>query len=433
MYAIKNATIYDFENYNTEMYIIFDKQIIEVGKMINYIKKDYDEIDATGKIVMPGLINGHSHIYSTFARGMNVSFDPKNFKELLEQLWWKLDRNITNDITYYSGIVSGVEYLKNGVTTIIDHHASGEILNSLNSLKQAVCNEVKLRGVFCFETSDRFPIKTCIDENISFINENNTSSTKGLFGMHASFTLSDESLREVSKNLAGNPIHIHVAESKYDQEHSINHYGERVINRLNRHDLINRNSIITHGLYLDDNELDIIKQKQAVVALNVSSNMNNAVGLPDYNKLKSKGIKVIIGNDGISQRMTNEYQRLYFAMHHQSVSPTAFGFSDLINIINNTYIYASDILDVNLGKIKAGFEADLLMIPYIAPTPLNSENIFGHLLFGLFNNFNPETVFVEGIKIMDKYQVESTLEDKYKQASELAKILWDRIKEEDER
>ncbi len=430
MFVIKNATIYDFNTFQEDMYIVFDEVIHEVGKMKDYVDDNYEEIDAINQIVMPGLINGHSHIYSTFARGMNVPFNPKDFKELLEQLWWKLDRNLTNEMTYYSGIVSGVDYLKNGVTTIIDHHASGEIKNSLNHLKKAVCDEVNLRGVFCFETSDRFDVDDCILENINFIQTNNTNHSKGLFGMHAAFTLSNESLEKISDKLDNNPIHIHVAESKLDQEHSIKKHHERVIYRLNRHNLITENSIITHGLYLHEEELEIINENKAVVALNVTSNMNNAVGLPNYFKMKDAQVKMIIGNDGISMNMASEYKMLYYAMHHLSLSPTKFNFDDLINLINNTYIYTSEILNTKLGKIKKGYQADLSVIPYINPTPLNEDNIFGHLFFGLFNDYKPKEVFVRGKHILNNYQVSSELNNKYKEAKNKAQELWKKVEKE---
>jgi len=430
MFAIKNARIYDFVNYFEDMYILFDDEIREIGKMSDYKPKFYTEIDAHNKLIMPGLINGHSHIYSMFARGMSVPFDPSNFKELLEQLWWKMDRNITNDITYYSGIVSGVEYLKNGVTTVIDHHASGEIIGSLNELKKAVCDDVQLRGVFCFETSDRFNIEDCITENNNFIKENKTNYSKGLFGMHAAFTLSEDSLIKIKKELHNQPIHIHVAESIMDQEYSLEHYNERVIKRLDRHNLISKNSIITHGLYLDKEELEIIKKADAVVALNVTSNMNNAVGLPDYKNLKEHSIKAIIGNDGISQSMALEYQILYYSMHHFSKSPTGFGYDDLQSIIKNTYEYASNILETKLGRIEVGYQADLLVLDYVNPTPLDKDNIFGHLLFGLFNNFKPSDVFVRGKHLLKQQKISKELHSIYLQAVDSAQILWDRIKKE---
>lgn len=429
MYAIINAKTYDFKTYKEHQYILFNQNIIEVGNMASYENNNYKEIDANNQLVMPGLVNGHSHIYSTFSRGLSVPFNPKNFIELLEQLWWKLDRNLTNETTYYSGIVSGVEYLKNGVTTLIDHHASGEIKGSLDQLKQSICEDTMLRGIFCFETSDRFDIEECIKENTDFISNNKSNTSRGLFGMHAAFTLSDTSLERIhTKNK--NPIHIHVAESKMDQDFSLENHQMRVIERLDKHHLITPNSIITHGIYLSDNELEIIKRNKAVIALNITSNMNNAVGIPDYFKMKKKGIKSIIGNDGIAMNMTSEYKALFYAMHHISKSPTEFNFSDLLEIINNTYSYASDILETKLGKIEKGYASDLLIIPYTNPTPLNSENIFGHLFFGLFNDFKPSDVFVNGNHILNNYKASPKLMKKYNDSNKYAQKLWKKIQKE---
>ena len=428
MKVIKNVRIYDFNDYIEDGYVVFDKEIIEVGCMENYNNRGYFEIDGNNALLMPNLVNGHSHIYSTFARGMSTPFNPSTFKELLEQLWWKLDRYLDNKMTYYSGIVSGIEYIKNGVTTIIDHHASGEIIGSLHALEKSL-DLVGIRKILCFETSDRFDIEDCIKENVNYINNPSTTSS-GLFGLHACFTLSDDTLSLIKDTQNGAPIHIHVAESIEDQEHSMKFYNKRVIHRLNDFDLIRKNSIITHALYVDDTELNIIKEKEAVIALNVTSNMNNAVGLPNYMKMKEHGIKVIIGNDGISQKMTSEYQNLYFSMHHKSTSPVSFSFDDLLIIINNTYDYASQQLDIKLGKIQKGFKSDFLLLPYDEPTPLNKDNIFGHLFFGLFNSFRPKDVFVNGDYVLQNYNVKESLQSEFKKAKDSALLLWDKIEKE---
>ena len=353
-----------------------------------------------------------------------------SFKELLEQLWWKVDRNIDLETTYYSAIVNGLDYLKHGVTTIVDHHASGEIIGSLNQLKKALSEEIGLRSILCFESSDRFNINDCINENNSFIEENNTDMNRGLFGLHASFSLSDESLNKISKQSDSAPIHIHTAESIFDQEHAMKTFGKRVVHRLNDFGLVRPYSIITHGIHLDDAELDIITKNNAYIALNVTSNMNNSVGLPNYFKMKEKGIKVLIGNDGINTSIAAELQALYFAMHHKAEDPRIFTFKDLLEVISNNYQYVSDILDIKLGKIKPGYQADFVVIDYLNPSPTNKSNIFSHLFFGLFQDFRPRHVFVKGNQRVNDYQVPEELTNKYKQAKQIAQKLWDRIQKE---
>ncbi len=429
MKVLKNVRIYDFKTYINNGYVVFDKEIHEVGDMKDYQNNKYIEIDGNNQLLMPGLVNGHSHIYSTFGRGISVDFNPTNFKELLEQLWWKLDRYLDNKMTYYSSLVSGILYAKNGVTTIIDHHASGEILGSLEALDKGL-NDVGLRRILCFETSDRFNIDHCIKENKDFIDNHTSTFSQGLFGLHAAFTLSDSTLKHVQNKKGNTPIHIHVAESKLDQDDSLSKHGIRVINRLHNFNLINKDSIITHGLYLSDEELQIIKEQEAVIALNVTSNMNNGVGLPHVKKMKEHGINIIIGNDGISQKMTTEYQNLYFSMHLKDQSPTDFTYDDLISIINNTYDYASRRLNVKLGKIQPGYQADFILLNYEEPTPITSQNIFGHLLFGLFNDFKPTSVYIKGTTIVKNHNVSETLMKQYKHAKQSAQSHWDKVEKE---
>jgi len=431
-YAFINAKVYDFNQFREDQYVIFDESILEVGNMSEFIDENYEIIDCKDHLVLPSFVVGHTHIYSTFARGMSVPFHPTNFQEILDQLWWKMDRHLDNEMNYYSGIVSATDFMKNGVTSVIDHHASGkDIKGSLEMLKKAVTKDAGLRGLFCFETSDRFDVDACIKENLSFIENNHSNVARGLFGMHASLSLSEETLRKISKVIKNHPIHIHVAESLMDQEDSLKKYNERVIERLDRHGLLNEDSIITHALYVNDEELDIIKKRKCVIALNVNSNMNNSVGLPEYIRFKEKGIPVIIGNDGISSSITSEYLTLYYSMHLKDGSPLEFGLGDLLDIINNTYDYVNRNLGAKLGRVEVGYNGDLLTIPYIAPTALNEGNALGHLFFGLFNSFKPNNVFCRGVKVVGDYKIRNELTKKYREAKKYADKLWENIKKED--
>lgn len=430
--AIINTRIYDFQSYIDQGFVLFDDKILEVGKMTSFVDQNYEIIDGSKYLVMPGLVTGHTHIYSTFARGMSVPFHPENFQDILDQLWWKLDRNIDLDTIYYSGIVSAVDHVKNGVTTLIDHHASGiDIKGSLETLKKAVCDDVKLRGVFAFETSDRFDVDQAIEENVSFSKRYSSPFTKGLFGLHASMSLSEQTLKKVKASLKDIPIHIHVAESTMDEKDCQNKYQEKIIKRLDRHGLLNKNSIIAHAIYVDDEELDIIKKNDCVIAVNFSSNMNNSVGVPPLKSFRDHNIKVIIGNDGISSAMTTEYLSLYYQTHLLDQTPNLFGLNELKKIIDDTYQYASLMLGVKLGRLEKGYEADILMVPYLPPTPMNQNNALGHLFFGLFHSFKPQHVFVAGKKIVDHYEVKKELIKTYDQARVYAQKLWDRINLED--
>jgi cytosine/adenosine deaminase-related metal-dependent hydrolase len=379
---------------------------------------------------MPGLINGHQHIYSTFARGMALDFNPNNFQEILDQLWWKIDGGLNHDNVYYSGIVSGVESVQNGITTVIDHHASGVgIIGSLEMIKRAVCDEVGLRGVFCFETSDRFDIEDCIQENLSFMDKYQTNKTAGLFGLHAAMSLSEGTLNRISECLGERSIHIHVAESLMDQDLSIERYGERVIERLNRHGLLTPKSLLAHCLYIDDNESAIIAKNKCYIVLNVTSNMNNGVGLPDHQLFEKHQIPLMMGNDGIAAGMTNEWLNMLYTMHHKDGTPTQFGYNQLLEMIRTTYTYASTILGCQLGRIETGYEADLIKLPYVAPTPIHQDNAFGHVLYGLAGSFRPMDVWIGGEQIVKAYRVSERLTDQYADAQTSARELWQRLQQ----
>jgi cytosine/adenosine deaminase-related metal-dependent hydrolase len=430
--AIIHTTIYDYLHLIQDGYVIFDDKIIEVGPMEAYLKeKDVVEIIGKDHLVLPNFVNGHSHIYSTFARGISLPFDPKDFYDILKQIWWKIDQKLNLEMIYYSGIASSVDYIKHGVTTIIDHHASGHIKGSLLMLKKSVCQVAGLRGIFAFETSDRFDVKTSILENKRFIKNNQTEMTRGLFGLHASLSLSDQTLKKVKANLGQTPIHVHVAESALDQEYALRDYQKRVIHRFFDFGLLNPNSILSHAIHVNQDEIDIIKKTNCVVAVNVTSNMNNAVGLPNISLFRKHKIPMIIGNDGISRSMANEYLSVYYTAHHQDKNPKTFTHQDLLDMIRDTYQYASLTLNTKLGKIEKGYEADILMIPYINPTPISKDNMFGHLFYGLYHGFKPKHVFVKGNYVLKNYEVKPSLINQYKKAIHFSTELWQTLSKEE--
>ncbi|TDT63660.1 amidohydrolase family protein [Fonticella tunisiensis] len=426
MKALINANIYDFVSFRENCYILFDSEIRETGNMKDF--KGADEvIDCRGCIVMPGLINCHTHIYSIFSRGMSVPFNPKNFRDILEQLWWKLDRQLDKEAVYYSGLVYGIDCIKNGVTSLIDHHASGLcIKGSLEELKKAICDELGIRGIFCFETSDRFNVDECIEENMEFARRR-TEYHAGLFGLHASMSLSDESLKKISSKIESLPVHIHVAESMDDVDDCIEKYNKRIVNRLEDFGLLNKNSILSHCVHLTEDEARVIKNRECFVALNPTSNMNNAVGLGDYDMLRRNGVKCLIGNDGLGANLTRDYLNIVFAMRNRLKSPIKFSLDDLIQIIRNGYEYVGKILNIKIGRIKKGYKADIVALPYIPPTPMDGNNASGHMFFGVFDNFRPKDVWISGKQLLRNYKPIFNEESIFSKAKEESLKVWGRV------
>ena len=431
MKAIINVRIYDYQNYIENGYVVFDKKIVKVGQMKDFVDNDYKIIDGKGKFLLPNFVCAHSHIYSIFARGLALPFNPKNFQEILDQMWWKLDSKIDNNITYYSGIAAGSEFLLNGVTSIIDHHASGtEIIGSLSSLKKALVNTLGLRAILCFETSDRYSVQDCIKENISFAHKNHTDHVSGLFGMHASMSLSNDSYKLISKKLKDLPIHIHVAESDMDEADSFEKYGMNIISRLDKYHLINKDSLIVHGVHISEDELKIVKDHEAYMVVNTTSNLNNAVGIPDINLYLKHNIPVMIGNDGLSSSMATEYLNAYYLTHLKNSSPTAMSLGTIVEMINNAYDYVSRRLNIRLGKIRESYVSDFMLVDYSPFTDMNESNAFGHVFFGLYPNFKPTDVYVNGARLVHNGELTSKhVKEEFNESYKFSKELWKRVKE----
>lgn len=426
MKTLINARIYDFESYIESGYVTFEDEILEVGTMDSF-SGSAEGIDCKGALVIPGLTNCHTHIYSAFARGMWVPFNPSCFRDILEQLWWKLDSKLDQESIRSSAMVYGMECLLSGVTSIIDHHASGLcIKGSLKALNDAVSKDLGMRGIYCFESSDRFPLEKCIEENIEFA-VNCGDNTGSLFGLHASMSLSNESLQSISRHVGKQPIHIHVAESIDDVLDSRRKYKQSIVERLDSYGLLNPGSILAHCVHINEQDAEIIAKRGCYVALNPTSNMNNAVGLPDFRMLKRHGIKCLLGNDGLGANITRDCLNLLYSMKNKLGSPTEFLLEDLVEVLNNGYQYLSDALHIKLGKIEQGYKADLLVVPYNPPTPINTENMLGHLIYGVFDSFKPRQVWLSGKLAVDNYTLVAETQMVYTEAINQAAMVWERL------
>ncbi len=429
--AIINVKIFDYETYIENGFCIFDEKIVKIGEMKDYTTFEGAIIDGKGKILLPGLINFHTHIYSTLVRGASLGpYDPQSFKDILEQLWWKFDRELTNESIYHSAIIYGLESLRNGVTSLIDHHASGkDILGSLENLKQALVDVLGMRGIFCFETSDRFDIDACIKENLTGL-KFDSADAKGMFGLHASMSLSDETLRKVKTVIGKAPMHTHAAESKEDEEDSLEKYGVRVVERFAIHGLLNPDSILAHCVHIDDHEAKTVKENKAVIALNPTSNMNNAVGGFNIELFRKYTIPILVGTDGLGSNIAKEWSYLLYAGKQYIDDANGITLDEIRAHIIRSYDYFGRQMGIKIGKIKKGYVADLLLVDYTNPTPMNKSNAFGHVFYGLFDSFKPSHVFVKGKELVSEYKSKFDEKELYKKAKEASQSLWKRISEE---
>ncbi len=397
-----------------------------------------ETIDGDGKLAIPGLVNAHTHLYSSLARGMALpNYSPSTFTQILEQLWWRLDKALDPASVRMSALIGAMEAARCGVSTLIDHHASpNAVTGSLRAIKGAVNDDIGLRGAFCYELSDRDGMAIRdegIEENLEFLSSDDPTDTMctALFGLHASFTLSDESLSMVSERIPeGAGVHIHVAEGPEDEEQCQAEHGMRIVERLHKFNLLRERSVLAHCLHIDEAEKDMVAGSMATVVHNPRSNMNNAVGVFDMGGFLRRGITVGLGTDGLGANMLSE---LFTAGILQKVSTKdslAAGFGDLQKILfdNNPHI-ASQLLGAQLGRIAPGYEADIALFDYDPPTPIDAGNVLGHLLFGIaVHDLHVSDLIVAGRSVIRDAHFANLDEDAiYAQAREEATALWARI------
>jgi len=402
------------------------------------LPQQVERIDASGRLAIPGLVNAHAHLYSSLARGLSIpGFAPRSFADILEGLWWRLDKALDAESVRTSAQVGAMEAARCGVTTLIDHHASPHaVRGSLDLLEDTVCREVGLRGSFAYEVSDRDGpgvARQGIEENLDFLSRHRPGSglAGGLFGLHASFTLSDSTLEEVAARLPeGVGVHVHVAEGPEDEADAEAKHATRVALRLDRFGLLRPTSILAHCLHLDEREKNLVAARNAAVVHNPQSNMNNAVGAFDLPGFLGRDVLVGLGTDGLGANLLAELFTAGTLQKHASGDPQAGGFDRLhaLLFVHNPQI-AERVLGLHAGRIEAGQAADLALLDYLPPTPIEAGNVLGHLLFGVaVHGLRVSDLFVAGRPILrDGRFVDLDEEATYARAREVAARLWRRV------
>jgi len=418
--------------------VIEGNKIIAVDTTENILAKykEEDIIDVDGKVIMPGFINTHHHIYSAFARGMASSGKPnENFLEILENLWWKIDKKLSLEDLKYSAYTTYIDCIKKGVTTVFDHNASPfAVTGSLDSIADAA-KDLGLRTCLCYEVSNRDGEKIAqegIDENINFIKKYNTDEQnmiKGMFGLHASFTLSDETLRKCDEELKGlnAGYHVHVAEGIDDLEQCLEKYGKRVVERLRDMNILGDKTIAVHCIHVTDDELNILRDTNTMVVHNPESNMGNAVGCQPFLELHQKGITIGLGTDGYTSDMTESMKVANIIHKHVKQNPSVAWGEVPVSMFENNRKIAQKYFSGDLGILRAGALADVIVVDYDPLTPMNENNINSHILFG-FTGKDVVTTIIDGKVIMqDRKLVGINEKEIFKTSREVAKKLWDRM------
>lgn len=362
------------------------------------LPQDGDElINLPGKLVTPGMVCAHTHLYSTLARGMpGPPRAPANFLEILELIWWRLDRAIDDEAIYWSAIAGALDAARSGTTCLFDHHASpSSIGGSLGIVGEAI-ERVGVRAVLCYEVTDRggeAERDQGLRENGDFLDwaASNPVLFRGMVGAHASFTLSDRSLDACADLMLafGAGLHVHVAEDAFDVKDTRAKYGTDVVERLAGHHALNDRTILAHGTHLDEREVSIARDAGAWLAHNPRSNLNNRVG---YAPVATFGDRMVLGTDGIGADLFEETRFAFFKSQEERAGVAA---DEWLRVLARNQALASQAFGTDLGSLEPGSAADLVILDYDPPTPMTPENIAGHFIFGL-NATAVESVMVHG-------------------------------------
>ena len=409
-------------------------KIKEVGETAA-LRARYPEaefIDARGGVIMPAFINAHTHIYSALARGLSIKGNnPTNFYEVLDGTWWAIDRKLTLKGTKASADALYIDCIKQGVTTIFDHHASYcEIPGSLFQIAESA-KQFGIRSCLCYEVSDRDGEEKClqaIQENADFITwceKEKDPMLAAMFGGHALFTISDKTFdRMVAANNGRTGYHIHVSEGMNDVYDSLQNYGRRPVQRLQDHGILGPKTILGHCIHVNTAEIELIKNTDTMVVNNPESNMGNAVGICPVLPLSKAGILLGMGTDAYTNDMLESLKVALCSQRSNACAPNVAWCEVTDMLFKNNAKIGARYFDAPLGVLEPGTAADVIVMDYKPFTPFSDENIDGHILFGMTGKLCRTTIGAGKILMRDRELVGIDEEAENAHILEEAKKLW---------
>jgi len=364
------------------------ERIVAVGEE-SQLRQAYPQariLDAHEGLILPGLINLHHHFYSALACGLDPGTELRNFAEILDRFWWRLDRALDAETIRLSAQLSVAQCMRWGCTTVFDHHASPSCLaGSLDLIAEAV-EAGGISAVLCYEVTDRNGHAAAlagIEENLRFIRERQSNpQVRGMLGLHANFTLRDETLAEAARRRPdGAGCHIHAGEDPLDVEATRQTFGRQPVERLGRFGLLDERCLLAHGIHLHAEDYARISQAGAIIVHNPESNANNGVGRLDVAKVAEQGCRIGLGTDGMSSAMLRSLRAAFLAQRASRTDPHA-GFAALPELFGNNAKAAQRFFgEPLLGELAAGAPADIIAIDAPCATPIDPANFFSHLVY----------------------------------------------------
>ena len=378
---------------------------------------DDQSIDCSGKFVTRSFAVGHHHVYSALARGMPApAKKPENFREILQYIWWNLDKALDKQSIEASALATAMACAKAGATFAIDHHASPDHIKGSLEIIAGAFEKVGVGHLLCYEITDR----DGMDKAEKGLEENEAHMQKhqGLVGLHASFTVSDSTLKKASqlaeKYQSG--VHIHVAEDLYDQEHCMKHYSKRVVERLRDFGLLGSpKTILVHGLHLDDKEREILRNSPVFIAQNMESNLKNKVGF--FNGAGLDENRIMLGTDGMHSDMLQSAKAAFFMGQKTDI----ISFETAYRRFRNVHRY------LKTNHFAGDGENNLVVLDYDSPTPFRQENFLGHFIFGLCSNHVQHVISRGKLIVKDRELVNIHEKETLLFLKEQAEMLWKKL------
>jgi len=391
-------------------------------------------MDARGQYVMPANICAHTHFYGAYARGMAIPGPaPQDFPQILQRLWWPLDKALSKDSVRASALVCLLDAIKHGTTSLIDHHASPNFIEGSLDVIAAAVERAGLRAVLCYEVTDRDgmdKMQAGIAENLRFMTAaGERRRLAGTFGLHASLTLNDESLRACADAIpADAACHIHVAEHEADEIDSLRRSGKRIVERLDAYGIWRDKTIAAHCVHIDEAEREILQARGVWITHQPRSNMNNGVGAADIDGLLEQGVKLCLGNDGFGNNMWAEWKTAYLLHKVVHRDPRR---ADGMNIAkmawdNNARLIERFFPKTRIGEISVGAKADLIFVDYHPFTPLTADNLPWHLIFGFESSMVTATICEGEVLMRDRRVLVLDEAEIAAEALALAPAVWEK-------
>ena len=419
MILLKNATYIDWKT----LKFLNTNILVEEGLngKISFTNSENSNaskvIDCQGKLVTKSFAVGHHHVYSALSRGMgSPKKNPENFYEILQYIWWTLDKSLDKEMIEASALYTAMACAKAGSTFVIDHHASPNYINGSLEIIANAFDKVGVSHLLCYEITDRDGLDKA--EKGLAETEKYLQSNQGLVGLHASFTVGDETMKKAVNLMQkyNSGFHIHVAEGKYDQEHCQNHHNKSVIERLNNFGALDSSkSILVHCLHLNDKERKLVSQSKAYIVQNMESNLNNNVG---YFNSKGLGKNIMLGTDGMHSDMLQSAKSAFFV----GQGFDTIDFSSVYERFRKVHEY------IALNQFDGDGENNLVILDYDSPTPINQDNFLGHFVFGINSN-HINDVISNGKIIVKGRKMQTVNESEILEFSKEQSVrLWEKMK-----